>query len=483
MAHSHPPPRRIANIAREVLSTSRPVTVDVNTRHHGRNFASGAVGLSIEADDLVSRYFSAKSRSLVTLMRLLGPGVLRLGGNSLDYSWWTSQNEQPPAWAKSVVTPLDLIRLRGLLLAAHWRVILGVDLGHFDPDRAANEALVAKRILGARLLGIEIGNEPNNYANPVVKLRSSTYDASDYLTELSDYSRAISASAGAIPLYGPDLFSPEWMRLIASSTYRPFAVLSWHYYPTAYSIALGACESTPTPTALGLLSLQDRERESAVLREIARDGQIAHRATAISETNTTSSCDVDGGPDTSPVFASALWSLDWVLRAASAGVTRLNFHGYFGLCSPSTFSPVCAPSDAAATHGQVVARPEYYGLLAARKLEGGHFLPVNILETNASGNLTVYATAHPGGVITLAIENFTTSSVIPLILRVPGYVEASEESLTSPSINATKNITLGGSSFSAAGTIKSTTATIPKLRSDFRFDIGPASAMIISVRR
>ena len=147
-----------ASRAGSARSATQHATVILAPTHPGTAFAQGAVGLSLEADDLATRDLSASHKSLVALMRLLGPGILRIGGNSLDYSWWTGDGEQPPAWATSVVTPSGLIMLRRLLSVTGWRAIVGVDLGHFDPLRAASEAQAAERILGSSLLGFEIGN-------------------------------------------------------------------------------------------------------------------------------------------------------------------------------------------------------------------------------------------------------------------------------------------------------------------------------------
>ena len=103
------------------------------------------MGLSTEASELETDHLSAAHDRLVRLMRLLGPSVLRIGGNSVDLSWWDSDGEPPPPWATSTVTPADLATLRGLLTATGWRVLLGVDLGHFEPVRAADEARYARR--------------------------------------------------------------------------------------------------------------------------------------------------------------------------------------------------------------------------------------------------------------------------------------------------------------------------------------------------
>jgi hypothetical protein len=480
LAHSQRGSSHIRPISQ---GATQQVVLTVESTDPGKTFVQGAVGLSLEADELATRDLSADHRSLVTLMRLLGPGVLRLGGSSIDYSWWTSHDEQPPPWATSIVTPLDLITLRRLLVATGWHAILGVDLGHSDPARAANEAHVAKAILSSRLLGFEIGNEPDGYGSPQVKLRPSSYNVSDYLKELSSY---VAAMRGAVPdlrLYGPDLSSNVWLPAIASSKDTPFTVITEHYYPIAYSFARGACLGTPVPTALELLSPQVRERENTALRDLASAGKVSHHGTLISETNNTGSCDAAGGPATSPVFASTLWSFDWALRAASDGAAGLDFNGYFGRCFPYTASPICAPSDAADARGQFTARPEYYGLLAARQLEGGRFIPVQISGQNTQENLTAYATIHPHGVIVLAIDNFASEGSTSLLLKMPGYIQATEERLMGPSLSATSNITFGHGSINASGSLRPTRTAVPEVDHAFRVNIGPASATVITLRK
>ena len=455
----------------------------IDPTHPQGSFAAGAVGLSVEADELVTQDLSPDHRALVSLMRSLGPGVLRLGGNSVDYSWWSRRGEQAPTWATSVITESDLENLSRLMSATGWRAVLGVDLAHFDPARAASEAAVAEHILGHRLLGIEVGNEPNDYGHRANKLRASSYSVGDYMKELAAYTTQIRAVVPDVSFYGPDVYAPEWIIPIASDPAAPFVATTLHYYPTSYSVAKGACRGTPVPTALELLSPQIRERESTTLKALVSADELNHRETRISETNTTGSCDTSGGPETSPVFASALWSLDWILRAASAHVAALNFHGYFGRCLPGAFSPICAPSYSAEEHGHVIARPEFYGMLAARQLEGGEFVPVDIEGQGSEGSFTAYATKHPGGEITLAIDNFVPSGELHLLVRVPGYRKARGARLTAASLGSTSYVTFAGASFSATGTMRRASTRIPRAGSAFKVSLHAASAIIVTLSR
>ncbi len=459
----------------------------VERGHPEREFSLGAVGLSTETRELATDDLSASHRSLVALMRLLGPGVLRIGGTSLDYSWWTSAAEQRPTWVKGgIVTPADLIRLRGLLAGTGWRVILGVDLGHFEPTRAANEAQVAEQILGSRLLGFEIGNEPIDYGRPWVGLRPSSYSLSDYLSELAAYSVAMRATVPTIRLYGPDLgrLSPKaWLLPIASDKSTSFVSIDLHYYPVHYSVTKGACEGTPVPTALELLSPAVRERENAVLKIMVGAGELAHRPTRISETNDTSSCDLSGGPATSPVFASALWSLDWVLRATSAGVAAINFEGYLGLCLPEANTPICAQGHTAEASGQVIARPEYYGLLAARQLEGGRFVPTRLVSPGPLPNLTTWATIAPGGTIRIAIDNLAAGGSAQRVSIPLSDYTATYERLAGPSVEATTGVTFGGVGVTSTGRWRQPRRlTLSREGGSFRVVVRPASAIIVTLR-
>jgi len=361
---------------------------------------------------------------------------------------------------------------------------LAVNLGHFDPSRAADEVQVAERILGSRLIGFEIGNEPDKFSDPVVKLRPASYNVSSYLKEIATYSAAMRAVVPSLRLYGPDLSTrSSWLPAIISSKSSWFNTVTLHYYPTSYSIPKGSCKGTPAPTASELLSPQARERETAVLQTFVGAGEFAKREVRISETNTTSSCDYHGGPATSPVFASALWSLDWILRAASAGVAGLNFHGDVGRCAPDTFSPMCIPDNSTGARTEVASRPEYYGLLAARELEGGRFIPITISGQGPSDDFTAYATIHPHDVITLAIDNLATTGSGTFILKVSGYHRATGRRLSGRSLGATGGVTFGRASFDIAGAIRPVRTTIPMVQGVFRLRMAPSSAIIVTLQR
>jgi hypothetical protein len=133
--------------------------------------------------------------------------TLRIGGNSPDRSFWTSRHERPPRWAQGTAIPASLRTLAAVLRGTSWRVILGVNLLHFDPTCAVDEARSATRILGARVAAIEIGNEPDRYG----------ISESSYLHEFRRYARALRAAVPGVGLAGPDASSSgrRWLQTFA----------------------------------------------------------------------------------------------------------------------------------------------------------------------------------------------------------------------------------------------------------------------------
>jgi hypothetical protein len=454
-------------------------TLILDTRQPGQTFAHGAVGLSVDANELDSGRLSGSHRRLVQLMRMLGPSVLRIGGTSVDLSWWTSRGEPAPAWATSTVTPADLRTLRSLLQATGWRVLLGLNLGHFDPARAAEEAAAASRILGARLVGVEIGNEANGYGSPTgpVMLRPSTYDVAEYTNEAQIYRNALASTQVAV--YGPAFSQTRWLSEMGSSA-SLFTDITQHYYPN------DTCSGPEPPAAAPpnpneLLSPAERQAEDETLTVLSQVRAIAQRPTLIDETGP-GVC--RGNSSASPAFASALWALDWALRAASSGVSQLNFHGHFNLCGTDNQSPLCASTRQAANRMSIAPQPEYYGLLAATRLEGGRFLPTRLLSSTPLPNMTTWATIAPGGRITIAIDNLAVGgSSQEVLLPVPARHVATAEPLSAPSVVARTGVSLGDAGVSPSGQFSPRPQMLTRRGHYVRIVINPASAVIVTLHR
>jgi len=139
--------------------TSTPVTVSVDSAR-GSQVDSGFAGFSYEKNQVGADLFDVSNTNLVNLFRLLGPNVLRIGGNQVDRVNW---NAAGPGGSILEVAPSDVTKLAGFLRATNWKVIYGVNLKLNTSANAANEAQFAAQALGSSLMAFEIGNEPDFY--------------------------------------------------------------------------------------------------------------------------------------------------------------------------------------------------------------------------------------------------------------------------------------------------------------------------------
>lgn len=463
-------------------SPAATATLVLDTKHPGYMFEHGALGLSVDANELQTGHLSARDHKLVRLMRMLGSSVLRIGGTSVDVSWWTSRGEPAPAWATNTVTPASLRVLRGLIRATGWRVLLGVDLGHPDPVRAANEADAAQQILGPSLLGIEIGNEANDYglANGNVMLRSSTYNVTDYLQEAQTYSNTIRSSAPGIAIFGPSFSQTRWLAKMGTSA-SLFATITQHYYPSNACPDNSSPNSALPPTGTELLSAEERDAENEILAALAQVRTATKHQTLIDETGT-GPCHGDSAASQS--FASALWAMDWSLRATSSGVVGLNFHGHFGVCGLDNQSPVCVPTATATAKMRVAPEPEYYGLLAASRLEGGRFIQTRLRTSASPLDLTTWATITSSGKITIAIDNFATDGPSESVLIPAGARHlVIEERLAASSVAAKTGVSLGGTHVTPAGRWRPSPTRLNTRGRSARVVVSPGSAVIVTLRK
>jgi hypothetical protein len=397
------------------------VVVAISSRPSGHALPAAFVGLAMEDWTLTKHQFVHSN--LRRYLLALGPsGLLRIGGNSQDRSFWTSRHERPPRWSQGTATPASLRELAAVLHGTGWRVILGVNLLHFDPARAADEARSAARILGARLAAIGIDNEPDRYG----------ISEASYLREFRRYVRALRAAVPGVGIAGPDTSSSgrAWLRTFAGQQAhaQEITLLTSHNYPET------ACNGH-RPTIAQLLSFPAERSEQAAADAAVAAGRLDGVPATIDETN---SAVCWGAPGTSDVFASALWSLDYTLLLAHAGLASVEFQGRIAGCAP--YSPLCTRRHGAALY----ARPDFYGLLAVQQLVPGAFLE---LTDPDAGKLDAYAVKAPSGTLSIVLDNLGGPVGVTLRLPRAGYRSAAETVLqTSDSggLAATGGITLGG---------------------------------------
>lgn len=418
-----------------------PVTLTVGTAD-GAALPASYVGFSFEANVLAGT--AAAAGNLQQYLRTLGPGVLRFGGNFVDTTFWTSTGEKAPSWAVATLTPADLTRLATLATNSGWRVILGVNLKHPDPARAADEAAHARAALGDALLAIEIGNEPNYY---------SPYSSAQLWSDYQSYRAAINAAAPGVGLVAPSVgrvpAADAWLKDFASreTGHVDLADLTAHYYPACAS-------SSPAPTISSLLSTGYRSTELARVQLLSGLAQGLGIPALLDEGNSVSCEGTDGVSDT---YASALWGIDYELLGAQNGLSGLYLHSAIAKCGAAkplykAYTPFCALTDADATNGVEHVRPVYYAPLLVHTLGTGRF------RTVSGGDLTrlrAYA-IHDGSTLKLVLVNVTdpakTGSLSATVKLGGGYTSGDTYALTAPSLATQSNILLGGHYVGKGGT-------------------------------
>ena len=454
---------------------SVPVSVSIDLRHPGTQVPRGFLGLSFELSSLsqIARYGS--SGDFVAMLRSLGPGVLRFGGASADTRVaWTDAATPPPTWASATLRAGALRDLRKLASSSGWHVLLTIGLAHYDPRAAAREAAAASRALGGWLMGIELGNEPDAYARH--GFRSTPWTLSHYNAQVAAYRRAIERVVPGVRLLGPDVSGSRafagWGPDVAL-TERP-ALLTGHHYP------LG-CHNVPAPTIASLLSRTTRQAEDASLHRYLSTSRATGTGFRLDEANTVSCGGKAGVSDT---FAAALWAVDYIARAMSAGAAGINLQGNPANCHG--YTPVCAPTVRQLAEGDLTAQPEWYALLLCRELVGDR--PVRAVASRSPANIDVIALMSDQGKLQVVIVDDDPpgakhASVELHVGRLAG--AATILPLTAPSPAAQAGIRLGGRAVEGDGrwSAPAQLQSRPNRAGVVTLDVSPASAMLVTVAR
>ncbi len=428
---------QLASPQRGVDALSATLTIDLG-------ISPGAVplsyvGLSYEAAQLANpQFFSASNTELISLIRELGTqGVLRIGGGTSEFTKYSAQKaEGPPPFEVfgpdtsktvkqgTVTTAFALESLRAFLDEVGWTCLYGLNLGQGTKENAVAEAEAAHRILGPRLLALQIGNEPDSFRN---RYRPASYGPQDYIHEWLEFHDAILHRVPKAKFAGPDISNKlAFLTAFAEeAAHHPDVILlTGHYY------AMGPA-GRPDATLENLLSANPpsatmKWSSASLVEDAMRTASLPFR---VSEAN---SCWNGGQSGVSDVFGSALWCADMMLHFASLGVCGVNLHGGGnGVYSPIVGNP---------THG-FTRRPEFFGIQFASQFRGAMMQRANISCT--SDRVTAYAAGSSRGVDRIAIINKADS---PVVVMMPANLATRRQwtalHLTAPSVDSKTGVNL-----------------------------------------
>jgi hypothetical protein len=415
----------------------------------GQPMRPGFIGVSFEYKALhlyTGRDPRAINPVLLQLLRNITPAqapVLRIGGDSTDWTWWPVRGVIPRGGISYALTKGWLRTTRALAADLGAQLITGINLAVGHPAVAAAEARAILQGIGRRYVAdLEIGNEPDLYGvfawyrdrlGHVVLARSRHYRLSSFMRDFARWRAALPRTA----LVGPSFSALTWMNGLGRflSAERRVRTVTIHRYPLHNST------SDPTnPTYPSIPDLLADNAAAGIGQEVAPFVAIAHHRGLRFRVDEMNSVSGGGRRGVSDTFASALWVLDALFNLAQAGVDGVNIHtlpgaGYelFTFTHPGT-------------GWQAFVHPEYYGMLVFAQAfpPGARLLPVSV----AGGPVKVWATSAPDGRTRVVLINKDATTPVTVQLKLPSSSgPATLGRLTAPSVGSTNGVSLDGQTF------------------------------------
>ncbi len=471
--------------------------VTIGSAATGRPVPPGFVGVSMEYNTVTAYESTAPNgtdAALAQLIRNLAPDqtpIIRIGGDSTDWTWWPIPRLDPPPGVNNPLTPNWVASARELAQSAGARLILGINLEADNPSLAETEASELVTGIGSsQIEALEIGNEPELYpflpwyhtkTGRHVYGRPPTYDLADYGEEFEKFRTVLPRVA----LAGPSM-SNSWLPQLGPFLNRTsgLGLVTFHAYGVDRNddaFRGRNCSTTGSDPA--------NPSVPALLAPIASQGTMVGVPPAIAlvhshhldfRVDEMNAITCAGTPGVSDTFASALWAISTLFTMADDGVDGVNVHTWRGSAGRLF--------DFNLAGGQWVGTvaPDYYGLLFFSQAApaGSRVLPA--AETNG-GQVQSWATVDPDYTIRVMLVNDSLSEARSVLIRPPDTATGAQlEFLQAPSAYATSGVTLGGQTFGAqttTGLLSGTAATSQLTRADGGFTVAlpAASAALITI--
>jgi hypothetical protein len=442
----------------------------------------GFVGLSLEYS-AVEQYAggdpSAIDPVLVSLIRNLNPSqrpVIRIGGDSTDWTWWPVAGMSRPPGVTFTLGPRWVAVTKALATKLDARLILGINFEADSGTVAATESRELLNGIGTQWVrALELGNEPELYgafgwyrtaSGKPVTGRPSSYDFSAFKTDFASIAQALPP----FRLAGPAISGPGWMKdLPAFLQSEPrLGLVTLHRYPLQ-SCFVGS-HSPRYPSIAHLLSGGATAGLASVLAPPVAEAHARHLRVRIDELNT-----VSCGPNrrVSGSFAAALWATDALFELAHAGIDGVNIHTF-----PGAGYELFKMSQHAGNWGAAVS-PEYYGLLlfARAAPAGSRLIPMS----SADRAVKVWGTEDGRGVVRITAINKDQRSGHQVRIEVQGAHGSAELQRL---LGSGAEVTLGGASFGAqteSGTLASHPDELAAAGAGYTLDLPPSSAALLTL--
>lgn len=436
-----------------------PVTVTILPNQGMHPVPSDFPGFSYEISQLTdtSCYLHPDNSVLIRMIRNLGDGVIRIGGNSSDKTGWTGK-ARTNFTGKDSLTTTDIAVFSAFARKTGWKVLFGLNLGANNPEINASEAVYVAGELKNALYAFQIGNEPDLYYK---HLRPQEYNETAFEKEwLANYLK-LKSKLPDIPVAGPAIAGDiRWFESFTKKYPDKLLLLTAHYYNSPGK----------NPAVSWHTLLEPDNHLSAYLQTLNTLCNKYGLSYRMAECNSVSR---GGKSGVSNTFASALWGLDYMWTVALNNGKGVNFHGG----SVSKYAPIVLDGK-----GTTAARPLYYAMLAFHYgSKGGTIVPAVI--SPSVPNSSAYACINND---TLKVT-LLNKSEDPLIftVRLP-YTPASVGilRLTAPGPTAESDVRFAGKEVEADGNFRyQTEENIQPENKQFQLSVPAMSAAVAVINK
>lgn len=437
------------------------ITVGPSTRQLPHSF----LGLSMEYPELplFERNIPVFERVL-SLLHVAGDGpqVVRIGGDSADWTFWTPGPQPLPSYA-FVVTPKWFRRAARVVRDLRLRLLMDLNLASSSAPMSARLARAAlSRLPRGSIAGFEIGNEPDDYGGD--------YSVQDYVSDFRTYAGAVARFAPkSVRFLGPASSATDlpWLAGVAQGDRYVLGVLSGHEYP------LNACVPPSSPAYPTIGRLLSESNSAGMARAVAPAFGVARQGGVPFRLDELNSVTCGGLPGVSNTFATALWAPDAIFELLGRGLDALNVH----------IRPTTINGPFVITRRGLSVRPLLYGLiLFARTVGAGAALVHLNVHASRGVHLKAWGVRLPGGTLRVLLINKDSRS-LSVDLRVPPRGIGTLERLLAPSVSASSGVTLAGQHLGRDGKWRgrqAVEAVLPSL-TGYHLELRGLSAALFSV--
>jgi hypothetical protein len=440
------------------VSYSQNINIDIDYIHPGIKIPDDFTGLSFETRAVVKdTTFNSGNTVLQNMIKMLGNGILRIGGNSVENSVFTLSKRMKSTGQDSITSD-DIDRVFSFAKKTGWKVIFGLNLGKFDPELSALETQYAWKYK-SQIHSFEIGNEPNHFIQH--QTRDSSWGYPEFKTEFETYIKTINNLVPDAVFSGPATASKynPWFVNFAKDESNNVCLLSHHHYPMSP-------EKGSVPM---MLSKKLMRTISDLFLNLVKVSAEHNKKFRLAECNSVFKGGLAG---VSNSFASALWGADFMFTLAQSGAVGLNIHtGATNAYTPISFSK-----------GVYTAKPLFYGMMLFRLGNKGNFLPLKVSDTLA--NISCYAVKDSLGEVTFTIINKDSLANYSINVSFSGTSDFNSCDiirLTAPSVYSTSDVSLAGDLVKENGTWmpKNIENVISDSKGNFILAVGAGSAASI----